>query len=185
MNTMATSLQHIRQRSVHRRARVLVVTAVSIAAAGFALTLISGSGSDPGDGNIAATAASPKNEISPEVDLLFKQAVIMLHAKQYEHAVTALHRVLALAPTLPEAHVNMGYTMFDLHRYTVSRDFFRSAIALRPAQANAHYGLALALAELDDRGGAAREMSEYLRLAPANDPFVAKAQAALKGWRKG
>src|SRR3990172_6430112 len=39
-----------------------------------------------------------------EIDTRFLQAVAMLHAKQYDNAVTALHRVLRLAPRMPEAH---------------------------------------------------------------------------------
>ena len=43
------------------------------------------------------------NDVKEEFDARFRQAVVMLHAKQYEHAATALHRVLAIAPALPEA----------------------------------------------------------------------------------
>jgi tetratricopeptide (TPR) repeat protein len=170
----------------------LLLTILVILGAGYGITLISFGGPDSAPASATRDVpASLSNErtkessgsASNEVDLRFKQAVIMLHAKQYEHAVTALHRVLALAPTMPEAHVNMGYAMIGLHRYDVARDFFGSAIALRTTQANAHYGLALALAELGDHAGAISAMNSYLRFAPANDPFVGKANAAIATWR--
>ena len=67
----------------------------------------------------------------------FDQSVAMLHARQYEHAITALHRVLELAPDMPEAHVNMGYALLGLERADAARGFFLAAIDLRPGQANA------------------------------------------------
>ena len=72
-----------------------------------------------------------------ELKQRFDQAVVMLHAKQYEHAVTALHRVLELAPRLPEAHANMGFALLGLQQPAVARGFFDAALALNPRQANA------------------------------------------------
>jgi len=106
----------------------------------------------------------------------------MLHAKQYGFAATAWHRVLELAPKLPEGHVNMGFTMLGLERYDVARDFFATAIELRPMQANAYYGMAEALDALNDRRGAIGAMRTYLHLAAQDDPFVRKAQSALWEW---
>lgn len=117
-----------------------------------------------------------------EMDQRFKQAVVMLHAKQYEHAAAALHRVLELDPTLVEAHVNMGYAMIGLERYKVAFDFFESATQLRPMQANAYYGMAVAMEALKDVPGAIGAMSTFVHLAPANDPYQRKAQGALWEW---
>lgn len=118
-----------------------------------------------------------------EVGRRFKEAVLMLHAKQYEHALTALHRVLELAPTMPEAHANMGYTMLGLKRFVAARDFFSSAIELRPMQANAYYGLALAFEAENDRARAIGAMRSFVHLAKPDDPFVRKARAALWEWQ--
>ena len=118
-----------------------------------------------------------------EVDRRFNEATVMLHAKQFEHALTALHRVLELAPNMPEAHVNMGYAMLGLQRYAAARDFFSGAIELRPAQVNAYYGLALALDGLNDRAGALGAMRTYVHLAKPDDAFVRKARAALWEWQ--
>ena len=118
-----------------------------------------------------------------EVDRRFNEATVMLHAKQFEHALTALHRVLELAPQMPEAHVNMGYAMLGLQRFPAARDFFSGAIELRPAQVNAYYGLALALDALNDRAGALGAMRTYVHLAKPDDAFVRKARAALWEWQ--
>ena len=119
-----------------------------------------------------------------EVRLRFDQAVLMLHAGQHEHSVTALHRVLELAPQLPEAHVNMGFALMGLRRVAAARDFFDSAIALDPLQSNAYYGLAMALEELGDRAAAIGAMRSYLHLAKEQDErHLRKARAALWEWQ--
>lgn len=120
---------------------------------------------------------------SEEVRARFEQAAVMLHARQYEHAVTALHRVIELEPTLPEAHVNMGYAMLGLGRYDAARDFFSGATELRPAQANAYYGLAIASEALGDRPAAIGAMRTFVHLSAPDDPFVRKARAALWEWQ--
>jgi len=117
-----------------------------------------------------------------EVDARFQQAVIMLHARRYAHAATALHRVLELAPEMPEAHVNLGFAMLGLGRYAEARDFFNGAMALRPRQTNAYWGLAVALEALGDLEGALGAMRSFVHLSPPDAAFVRKAQAAIWEW---
>lgn len=118
-----------------------------------------------------------------EVKRRFDEAVAMLHAGQHEHAVTALHRVLALAPRLPEAHVNMGFALMGLKRAAAARDFFDSAIELAPQQANAYYGLALAWEAQGDLRMALGAMRSYLHLARDERPeHLRRARAALWEW---
>jgi len=117
-----------------------------------------------------------------EIDARFTQGVAMLHARQHEYALTAFHRVLELAPEMPEAHVNMGYALVGLGRFEAARSFFEAAIELQPRQLNAYYGLAVALESLGDLGGAIGAMRTYVHLAPRDDPYVRKAQAALWEW---
>ncbi len=119
-----------------------------------------------------------------EVDQRFLQGVAMLHARQYEHAVTAFHRVLELAPQMPEAHVNMGFALIGLGQHAPARDFFESALALRDDQLNAYYGLAEALEGLRDLPGAVGAMRTYVHLAAPDDPYRRKAEAALWEWEE-
>jgi Flp pilus assembly protein TadD len=135
----------------------------------------------PGTSPAAApVAASPHDA---EVRRRFDQAVVMLHARQYEHAAVALHRVLRLAPTLAEAHVNMGYALLGLKRAREARDFFEGALALAPAQANAYFGLALAWEASGDVAMATGAMRSYLHLASNERPeHLRRARAALWEW---
>lgn len=130
----------------------------------------------------ASHVASKKKQESvknkAEVDRRFKEGVAMLHAKEYEHALTAFHRVLQLAPEMPEAHVNAGFALLGMGQPKYARDFFDTATNLRPNQLNAYFGLAEALTELGDNFGAMQAMETYVHLAPKDDPFRRKAEAA-------
>lgn len=117
-----------------------------------------------------------------EIKRRFEQAVVMLHAKQYEHAATALHRVLQLSPNLVDAHVNMGYALLGLKRYKEAEGFFNTATNLRPYQANAYWGLAVTLEQQGDLPGALGAMRTYLHLVPPEDPYARKARSALWEW---
>jgi tetratricopeptide (TPR) repeat protein len=117
-----------------------------------------------------------------EVTLRFEQAVMMLHAKQYDNAVTALHRVIQLSPRMPEAYVNMGYALLGLERYHAAHDFFKTATDLNPYQANAYWGLAVALENSGDLQAALGAMRIFIHLAEPGDPFVRRARSALWEW---
>ncbi len=123
-----------------------------------------------------------RKEIGVEVKTRFEQGVVMLHAKRYEEALTAFHRVLELTPAMPEAHVNIGYALLGLKRYDLARDFFESATTLRKDQANAYYGLAEALEGMHDLPGAIGAMRTYLHLSPPNDQYRRKAESAIWEW---
>lgn len=117
-----------------------------------------------------------------ELQQRFQQAAMMLHAKEFDHAVTALHRVLELAPRLPEAHVNMGYALMGLDQPEAARGFFNAAIELNPRQANAYYGLAIADEARGDYESALGGMRTFLHFARPDDPFAIRARSAIWEW---
>ena len=159
----------------------LALTAIVIAAGGALVAALS-EGVAVG-GSVMQTPITAKAPVNPEVHQRFQQGVMMLHAKQHEHALTAFHRVIELVPEMPEAHVNMGYALLGLQRYDVARQFFEGAIALRAQQLNAYYGLAVALEGMRDLPGAIGAMRTYAHLARPDDPFLRKAEAALWEWQ--
>lgn len=128
--------------------------------------------------------ASARTKAPSEIDERFAQSVVMLHAKQYEPAVAALHRVLELAPRMPEAHVNMGFALLGMGKAAAAGDFFRSAIELRSTQANAYYGLALASEAQRDLPAALGAMRTYLHLSKADDPHRTRARSAIWEWEQ-
>jgi tetratricopeptide (TPR) repeat protein len=113
----------------------------------------------------------------------FARAVALLDARRYQEAAGAWHRVLALAPRLPEAHVNMGFALLGLGQDAMARDFFGAALDLNKDQHNAYFGLALALDALGDRSGALGAMRTYVHLGKGEDRYRAKAEAAIRAWQ--
>lgn len=164
------------RRLKDKRWLALTLTVVAIAAGGALVAWLP-------DGLALAAKRAAQAPIHPEVHQRFQQGVMMLHAKQHEHALTAFHRVLELAPEMPEAHVNMGFALLGLHRYDTAKQFFEGAIELRKNQLNAYYGLAVALEGLRDMPAAIGAMRTYAHLAKPDDPFRRKAEAAIWEWQ--
>lgn len=169
-----------------RRWRVLTVVALTAIAGGTLVYLLPErarevapvitSGQTP-----SSTAAPPRDDA--ELHKRFQQAAVMLHAGQYEYALTALERVLELAPRLPEAHVNAGFALVELRRPAQAEQHFRTAIDLRPGQANAYYGLALVREAIGDYAGALGAMRTFAHLSPPETPHLRRAWAAIWEWQ--
>lgn len=180
--TAAALLQALSPRRPGQR-RDLRVPAIVLA-----LTLVVGGGLVldrlPASDARLANAAHVREMKRKEIDTRFQQGLIMLHAKQYDHALTAFHRVLQLAPEMPEAHVNAGFALIGMKRFREAHDFFEGATVLRARQANAYYGLAIALEGMNDLPGAIGAMETYQHLTKADDPYRRKAEAAVWEWRE-
>lgn len=115
-----------------------------------------------------------------EVAIRFEQGVAMLQLGQYQHAITAFHRVLVLAPRLPEAHTNIGFAFYELRDFAAAERFFRSATLLSPQTPNAYYGLSIALMSQGNSLDALQAMKRYLELGQGNDRFRTKATEKLR-----
>ncbi|MBF0379735.1 MAG: hypothetical protein HQL69_01880 [Magnetococcales bacterium] len=114
----------------------------------------------------------------------FKEGAVMLHAKQYKYAITAFQWVLSQQPELPEANVNMGFAMLGLDKNKIAHDFFARTIEIKPTQANAYYGLAIALENMKDIEGARGAMRTFIHLSKKDNPYLPKARAALWVWEE-
>ena len=131
---------------------------------------------------LVRTAPDPRQA---ELEREFARGVALLQQHDAAGAAAALHRVLRVAPQLPEAHVNLGYAMLDLGRAKEARVAFDQATTLRPMQANAYYGLALAHEALGERDAATGAMRSYLHLAREASPeHLRRARAALWEWEQ-
>ena len=165
------------------RKRALLFTVVAVALGGLALAwLPDWAGSVTARADAEARSKHAREATLREIDQRFQQGVVMLHARQYDHALMAFHRVLTLSPEMPEAHVNAGFALLGMGKPAAARDFFESATLLRREQVNAYYGLAVALEALKDVPGALGAMRAYLHLAPQDDPYRRKAMAAVWEW---
>ena len=114
----------------------------------------------------------------------FDWASTQLRSGHYEQAILGFQAVLEQAPTMPEAYINTGFAHIELQQYQQALQAFQTAIALRPGQVNAYWGLAVSLEGLCDIPGAMGAMRTYIHLAKADDPFLTKARAALWEWEQ-
>ena len=112
----------------------------------------------------------------------FEQAAALLHARQYDYAITALDQVLEIVPNMPEAYVNIGFAYLELGQNDTAISAFDKALELRSDQVNAYYGLASAWDAKKDYEAALGAMRTYIHLSPQSDAFLAKARAAIWEW---
>lgn len=139
---------------------------------------------DSASETVPATPQTPEKERMAEITARFEQAVVMLHAKEYEHAATALHRVMVLAPRMPEVYVNMGYAKLGQELPQEALLFFEAATQLKPEQANAYWGMAVALENSGDLAGALGAMRTFIHLSPGDAGFLRRARSALWEWEE-
>jgi len=128
-----------------------------------------------------AIAADPHREL---LQTTFNQGVMMLHAKQYELAIPAFHKVIEIAPEMPEAYNNMGYALLGLESYQAAQDFFSSAIELNVNLLSAYFGLALTFAKQENYLLAIGAMETYRHRTTDDDPYLQQAYDHLQAWRE-
>lgn len=131
----------------------------------------------------ASQRDNPREEdarLQRELATRFQQGVAMLQLGEFEYAVTAFHRVLVLAPRLPEAHLNMGFALYELKDYLGAQRFFEGAKALAPDFLNVEYGLAVSLFAQGQTVEAVHHMGRYLSGLKRDDPFREVAEDKMR-----
>ncbi|MDX1606162.1 MAG: tetratricopeptide repeat protein [Candidatus Competibacterales bacterium] len=175
-----------RRRGPDRRWPALLLLIAVVGLGGLLVQLGTGSAPEPVPEPAAgASATVPQPPTPPDTELgrRFREAVSLLRDGRPQAALEALHRVLQIAPELPEAYVNLGYTLLALDRPAAAREAFDTALELRPRQVNAYYGLAVALEALGELHAASGAMRSFLHLCAPDDPFRRRARSALWEWQ--
>ncbi|MEW7985132.1 MAG: tetratricopeptide repeat protein [Candidatus Thiodiazotropha sp.] len=116
------------------------------------------------------------------LDDLFINAVGLLHTRHFEAAVHSFNQLVALAPWMPEAEVNLAYALMGMGQYAEAQHHFKRALELNDRQLNAYYGLAISLERQGDLDSALGAMRVYVHLAADDDPHRRKAWAAIWEW---
>ncbi|MEW8187759.1 MAG: tetratricopeptide repeat protein [Candidatus Thiodiazotropha endolucinida] len=120
-------------------------------------------------------------EQSP-LDDLFLNAVGLLHTRHFEPAAHSFNKLVALAPWMPEAEVNLAYALMGMGNYAEAQHHFNRALELNDRQLNAYYGLAISLERQGDLDSALGAMRVYVHLAADDDSHRRKAWAAIWEW---
>lgn len=136
---------------------------------------------------VEAPQPAPNAVPDPHINLIkqyFNQGVMMLHAKQYELAITAFHKVIEYAPEMPEAYNNIGYALLGMESYQAAQDFFNSAIELDVNLLSAYFGLALTFGKQENYPLAIGAMETYRHRTTDDDPYLQQAYDYLQVWRE-
>lgn len=122
---------------------------------------------------------SPRQTI---IDEHFNKALSYMQEKQYPQAVLVWNQLLLMNDSIPEVHVNQGFSLFEMGHIIPASKHFQRALELNSFQVNAYYGLAICLEKIGDMEAAMGAMRSYIHLADDNDPFIRKARSALWEW---
>lgn len=116
------------------------------------------------------------------IDDLFNRALSHMQKKQYPQAVMLWNQLLLINDSIPEVHVNQGFSLFEMGHIKPASEHFQFALELNSFQVNAYYGLAICLEKMGDIEAATGAMRSYIHLADDSDPFIRKARSALWEW---
>ncbi len=167
-----------------RRVRTRLVAAaamIAIAVAGFAFSFAAREPSLPAADRVATTP--PTTTMADGFAPRFELGVSALREGDAHAALRAFEAARQMRPHVPEVHVNLGFALLALDAPGPARQAFSTAIALRPRQTNAYFGLAESHERLGDIGPAIGAMRTYLHLAPEADAYRRRALAALWEWQ--
>lgn len=112
----------------------------------------------------------------------FEHAVMLLHTKRFAAAEAAWQALVREAPGLPEARVNLGFSLLGLGQNRRARAAFERALDLHAGQQNAYYGLALCYEREGDLELALGAMRVFVHLGGGETRHQRKAMAAIWEW---
>lgn len=116
------------------------------------------------------------------IDEHFSNALSYMQDKKYPQAVYVWNQLLLINDSIPEVHVNQGFSLFEMGHIKPASEHFQHALDLNSYQVNAYYGLAICLEKMQDMEAAMGAMRSYIHLADDNDPFIRRARSALWEW---
>jgi tetratricopeptide (TPR) repeat protein len=127
--------------------------------------------------------APPSPSSSPSwVDDYFNRALAYMQNRQYAQAVLVWNELLLKNDSIPEVHVNQGFSLFEMGHIEPASRHFQRALELNSYQINAYYGLAICFEAMEELEAAMGAMRSFIHLADENDPFIRKARSALWEW---
>jgi len=118
--------------------------------------------------NIAPGGLEKIDAPATEFYRLFDVAVQLADKKQYDEAVPAWNKALALAPEDPRGHNNLGVALAATGKFEEAIVEYRKSLELNPASSQTHNNLGSALAERGRIDEALPEFQKSVELNPDN-----------------
>jgi Flp pilus assembly protein TadD len=121
-------------------------------------------------------------------DALYLEGVLERQSGDYTAAREHLMAAVALNPTVPNLHTNLGITLSHLHETAAAKSQLEQAITMGDKDPEVHFELANVLRALGDADGARAEMVRYQTAVKEKDAdalAVSKASEASLALDKG
>ena len=105
-----------------------------------------------------------KNDTVPGAARIFYNRGLAELNKKPKEAVIDFKRVLAIDPTIYQAHENLGSAYLGVSQFALGLDSYNKSIAINPENGSAYFGKAFALKRLNNKTGAAEALSKSCEL---------------------
>ncbi|MBX9634885.1 MAG: tetratricopeptide repeat protein [Magnetospirillum sp.] len=159
--------------------RLLLSAAIlGVAMAGLA------AGAAPGLAGDTAAVEKAEKPGDPTFARLFEEGVGFMREGRVHEAVVVFEAARKRQPKVPEVSVNLGFAHLAAKNFPAAEREFEQALIVSPQQANAYYGLALALEQQGDVELALGAMRTFLHLEKTETPFTRKGSAAIWEWEE-
>ncbi len=109
-------------------------------------------------------------EDSPHVIIVIMLGKAYLRDGKLEAAEQALARARKIDPNEPPLHFELGNLALHRQQWLEAAEHYRTAVALKPDFAVAHYNLGLCQRQLGNRSGAIESLRQAVRYMPGNYP---------------
>ena len=106
-----------------------------------------------------------KNDFVPGAARIFyNRGNAELNAKKPKEAIADFKRVLAIDPTIYQAHENLGSAYLAIGQFALGLESYNKSIALNPKNGSAYFGKAFALKRLNNKAGAVEALTQSCEL---------------------
>lgn len=100
------------------------------------------------------------------IEHLHLLGVIAYQLKSYDRAIAFFHRVITLAPHLPEPYNNLGNIFRDQGKFEEAKTNYQKALSLRPNFAEVYCNLGTVYSQINDKNNAANHFEKALKINP-------------------
>lgn len=129
-----------------------------------------------------AGPAAPGGDVFREY---FASGVEYLRQGRAHEALVSFNTASHLRPHVPEVFVNIGFSHVALGNHRSAAEAFEKALEVNPSQANAYYGLAVALEGMERMEEALGAMRTFEHLLPKDEQkFRRLAGGAIWEWEE-
>lgn len=124
---------------------------------------------------------TPIPDYRHSADTFNSEGCALCEKGQFDAALVAFEKAIALNPDFCSAWNNKGNTLYGLHRYAAALAAYDKAVALNPEYHQAWFNRGKLLADMGAYGNALESYSRAIAIEPAPPYLLAREDIWLKG----